>query len=58
MEDYTKDYTFYDLFDIEEIQRIQDEVAYTLHVGSVIVEPDGTPISRPSNCFSCSSHIR
>ena len=42
MEDYTKDYTFYDLFDIEEIQRIQDEVAYTLHVGSVIVEPDGT----------------
>ncbi|MBE5937500.1 MAG: diguanylate cyclase [Lachnospiraceae bacterium] len=59
MEDYTKDYTFYDLFDIEEIQRIQDEVAYTLHVGSVIVEPDGTPITRPSNfCSFCYDIIR
>lgn len=52
-------YKFEDLFDIHEIQRIQDEVAHTMHVASIIVEPDGTPITRPSNfCSFCYDIVR
>ncbi len=58
----TKDdvqYTFNDLFDVEEIQTIQDQVAKSLHVGSLIVEPDGTPITKPSNfCSFCYGVVR
>ena len=55
----TVKYTFNDLFDIEEIQKIQDQVAKTLHVGSIIVEPDGNPVTNPSNfCSFCYDVIR
>ena len=41
--------TFSDLFDIEEIQSIQDDFAAATGVASIITAPDGTPITRPSN---------
>jgi PAS domain S-box-containing protein len=48
-----------DLFDLEEIQRIQDAFAIATGVGSLIVAPDGTPITRPSNfCRLCEHIIR
>lgn len=51
--------TFSDLFDIENIQSIQDSFAAATGVASVITEPDGTPITRPSNfCRLCNDVIR
>ena len=40
---------FSDLFNLDEIQRIQDAFAEATGVASVITHPDGTPITRPSN---------
>ena len=40
---------FDDLFDLKEIQRIQDEFATATGVSSIITWPDGTPITQPSN---------
>lgn len=40
---------FTDLFDIIEIQQIQDAFSDATGVASVIVTPEGTPITRPSN---------
>jgi PAS domain S-box-containing protein len=46
---------FTDLFDLEEIQQIQDKFASATGVASIITYPDGSPITRPSNftrlCF-------
>ncbi len=51
--------TFTELFDLETIQRIQDEFAAATGVASVITHPDGTPITRPSNfCRLCQDIIR
>ncbi len=48
-----------DLFDLEEIQRIQDSFAAATGVASIITAPDGTPITRPSNfCRLCEHIIR
>jgi len=45
---------FDDLFDIEELQRIQDTFAEATGVASLITYPDGTPITIPSNfCRLC-----
>jgi len=44
--------TFTDLFDIDEIQKLQDQFALATGVASVITEADGTPITKPSN-FRC-----
>jgi len=41
--------TFSDLFDVEEIQAIQDAFSDATGVASIITGPDGTPITRPSN---------
>jgi PAS domain S-box-containing protein/putative nucleotidyltransferase with HDIG domain len=41
--------TFSDLFDIDEIQSIQDAFSAATGVASIITTPDGTPITRPSN---------
>ncbi|MEI7947505.1 MAG: PocR ligand-binding domain-containing protein [bacterium] len=41
--------TFAELFDLATIQRIQDEFAAATGVASVITQPDGTPITRPSH---------
>ncbi len=39
---------FEDLFDHEELQRIQDEFAAATGVASIITRPDGSPITAPS----------
>ncbi len=50
---------FEELFNIEEIQQIQDDFALATGVASIITKPDGTPITKPS-CFTrlCSDIIR
>ena len=40
--------TFSDLFDLEEIQILQDQFAAATGVASLITNPDGIPITRPS----------
>jgi len=51
--------TFTELFDLETIQRIQDEFAAATGVASIITRPDGTPITQPSNfCRLCRDIIR
>jgi len=48
-----------DLFDIQELQQIQDSFAVATGVASIITYPDGTPITTPSNfCRLCSEIIR
>jgi PAS domain S-box-containing protein len=55
----TEGVTFEDLFDLAQIQRIQDEFAAATGVASLITHPDGTPITHPSNFTRlCSSIIR
>ena len=50
---------FSDLFSLEDIQRIQDVFADATGVGSVITQPDGTPITAPSNfCELCRDVVR
>lgn len=40
---------FTDIFDIEDVQRLQDLFADTNGVASIITKPDGTPITKSSN---------
>jgi PAS domain S-box-containing protein len=48
-----------DLFNIDDLQRIQDTFANATGVASIITEPDGTPITRPSRfCRLCIGIIR
>ncbi len=47
--DTSEEITFADLFDLEEIQHIQDEFAAATSVASIITQPDGTPITQPSD---------
>lgn len=48
-----------DLFDIADLQRIQDAFAEATGVASIITAPDGTPITQISNsCRLCSEIIR
>jgi diguanylate cyclase (GGDEF)-like protein/PAS domain S-box-containing protein len=55
----TSDIQFDDLFDLEEIQKIQDAFAAATGVASIITDTEGTPITRPSNfCRLCSEIIR
>jgi PAS domain S-box-containing protein len=50
---------FTDLFDLQEIQLLQDQVSDAMGVASLITHPDGTPITRQSNfCRLCSEIIR
>ena len=50
---------FEQLFQMEEIQRIQDDFAAATGVASIITRTDGTPITAPSNFTSlCSGIIR
>ncbi len=57
--DNSESIAFVDLFNIDEIQRIQDDFAAASGVASVITYPDGRPITRPSNfCRLCSDIIR
>ncbi len=53
------DIRFADLFNLEDIQRIQDTFAESMNVASIITSPDGTPLTRPSNfCRLCRDVIR
>jgi diguanylate cyclase (GGDEF)-like protein/PAS domain S-box-containing protein len=47
--DNTSGMTFEDLFNREDIQRLQDDFAQATGVASIIAKPDGTPITAPSN---------
>ena len=47
--DSTEGITFDDLFDLNEMQRMQDEFAAATGVASLILTPDGVPITQPSN---------
>ncbi len=51
--------TFEDLFNLADIQHLQDLFAEACAVASIITRPDGTPITRPSNfCSLCNDIIR
>jgi PAS domain S-box-containing protein len=53
------DIQFLDIFDLDDIQRIQDLFADATGVASIITHPDGTPITRQSNfCRLCNEIIR
>ena len=55
----TSDIRFQDLFDLEEIQKIQDAFAAATGVASIITTPRGEPLTRPSNfCQLCQNIIR
>ncbi|NVN93921.1 MAG: PAS domain S-box protein [Bacteroidetes bacterium] len=50
---------FADIFNIEDIQQLQDLFSDANGVASLITHPDGTPITRPSNfCRLCNDIIR
>jgi PAS domain S-box-containing protein len=50
---------FEDLFDLDEIQRLQDEFGSATGVAVLLTRPDGTPITRPSNfCRLCGDIVR
>ena len=58
-DDNEGEYRFADLFDLSEIQKIQDAFSRATGVASIITEVDGTPITRPSNfCRLCFDLIR
>ncbi|MFT5726856.1 MAG: PAS domain S-box-containing protein [Desulforhopalus sp.] len=50
---------FEDLFELEDLQRLQDDFARATGVASIITLPDGTPLTQPTN-FSrlCNDIIR
>ena len=50
---------FENLFDLSELQRLQDLFADAWGVAALITRPDGTPITQPSNfTYFCSDFIR
>lgn len=50
---------FEDLFDLNEIQTLQDLFAKATGVASIITQPDGTPLTTPSGfCRLCETIIR
>lgn len=52
--DNHEDISFQDLFNLREIQEIQDLFVEATGVGSIIISPDGRPITKPSNfCSLC-----
>ena len=55
----TSNIRFEDLFNISEIQQVQDAFAAATGVASIITDIDGTPITMPSGfCRLCSDIIR
>ncbi len=51
--------SFLDLFDLEEIQKIQDSFSLATGVASLITDPEGQALTRPSNfCRLCAGLIR
>lgn len=57
--DEVHDIRFKDIFDIKELQKIQDLFSDATGVASIITLPDGKPITKPSNfCRLCNNIIR
>jgi PAS domain S-box-containing protein len=57
--DKAEDILFEELFNIEDIQRLQDEFAKATGTASLITYPDGTPITKPGNfTYLCENIIR
>lgn len=57
--DIANEIQFVDIFVLEDIQRLQDLFSDANGVASIITQPDGTPITKPSNfCRLCSQIIR
>lgn len=57
--DDTEPISFEDLFNIDEIQQLQDDFARATGVATIITRPDGRPITRPANFLRlCSQMIR
>lgn len=55
----THNIIFEDVFNIDDIQRLQDLFSDASGVASIITHPDGTPITKPSNfCRLCNDIIR
>jgi diguanylate cyclase (GGDEF)-like protein/PAS domain S-box-containing protein/putative nucleotidyltransferase with HDIG domain len=52
------EYKFSELFDLNEIQKLQDLFSDAAGVASIITEPDGTPITEPSGFCSLCNEIR
>ncbi len=51
--------TFQDLFDLDDIQRLQNLFAQATGVASIITDTEGVPITQPSNfCRLCKDIIR
>jgi two-component sensor histidine kinase/ligand-binding sensor protein/CheY-like chemotaxis protein len=51
--------SFGDLFNVAELQRIQDAFALATGVASIIIDPEGRPITAPSSfCRLCRDFIR
>jgi signal transduction histidine kinase/ligand-binding sensor protein len=52
--DIINNFQFDDVFNLEEIQRLQDLFSDVSGIASIITHPDGTPITKPSNyCRLC-----
>jgi len=48
-----------DLFNIKDLQKLQDEISDATGVASIITRPDGVPLTAPSNfTYLCSEIIR
>jgi two-component system, cell cycle sensor histidine kinase and response regulator CckA len=45
----TSGIAFGELFNLDEIQRLQDDFAHAAGVASIITRPDGAPITKPGN---------
>ncbi len=55
----TADLDFADVFNVDDLQQLQDAFAAATGVGALITDPDGRPLTRPSNfCDLCESIIR
>lgn len=53
------DLSFGDIFNVDEIQAMQDSFAAAANVASIITDPGGRPLTRPSNfCRLCRDVIR
>lgn len=51
-------YKFSEIFDLQDIQKLQDLFSAATGVASIITDPDGTPITDPSGFSSLCSEIR
>jgi len=57
--DKESEFKFSDFFDLDSIQKIQDEFSKVTGVASIITRPDGLPLTSPSNfCSLCKDIIR